>query len=150
MSAQKNQKRWYSGKKKRHTLKFQLLVHPVTHEILCIAAGRGSTHDLRLFRASQTDIHPETELVADAGYQGVQHQHPLCRTPHKASKKRKLTPAQKAENLRLARFRIAVEHVIRRLKIFRVLKETYRHRRKWFSLRVNLIAAICNATAKCA
>ncbi|WP_139323061.1 transposase family protein, partial [Deinococcus marmoris] len=99
---------------------------------------------------SQTAIHPETELVADAGYQGVQHQHPLCRTPHKASKKRKLTPAQKAENLRLARFRIAVEHVIRRIKIFRVLKETYRHRRKRFSLRVNLIAAICNATAKCA
>ncbi|WP_075834111.1 transposase family protein [Deinococcus marmoris] len=89
-------------------------------------------------------------MAADAGYQGVQHQHPLCRTPHKASKKRKLDHTQEAENLRLARFRIAIEHVIRRLKIFRVLKETYRHRRKRFSLRVNLIAAICNHTAKCA
>jgi hypothetical protein len=37
-----------------------------------------------------------------------------------------------------------VEHVIRRLKVFRILKETYRHRRRHFYFRVNLIAARCN------
>ncbi|WP_438503503.1 hypothetical protein [Deinococcus alpinitundrae] len=39
-----------------------------------------------------------------------------------------------------------VEHVIRRLKMFRILKEVYRHRRRRFSLRVHLIAALCNLT----
>ncbi|MGY2895034.1 hypothetical protein ACVWZX_003060 [Deinococcus sp. UYEF24] len=37
-----------------------------------------------------------------------------------------------------------MEHVICRLKILRILKETYRHRRRRFHLRVNLIAALYN------
>ncbi|MEM7737896.1 MAG: IS5/IS1182 family transposase, partial [Deinococcota bacterium] len=32
----------------------------------------------------------------------------------------------------------------RRLKVFRVLKETYRHRRRRFALRLTLIAALYN------
>ena len=38
--------------------------------------------------------------------------------------------------------RILAEHVIRRLKVCRILKETYRHRRRRFALRLNLIAAL--------
>jgi hypothetical protein len=37
-----------------------------------------------------------------------------------------------------------VEHVIRGLKIFRILAERYRNRRKRFSLRFNLIAGLYN------
>ncbi|WP_407542428.1 IS5 family transposase (plasmid) [Deinococcus radiomollis] len=140
----KKQRAWYSGKKKRHTMKLQLLIHPVTSKILCVATGRGATHDLRLLRESKTPIHPETELIADAGYQGIQHQHAFTRTPKKASKHHPLTDEQRASNRQLARVRLPVEHVIRRLKVFRIMKETYRHRRRRFHLRVNLIAALCN------
>ena len=122
----------------------QLLVHPVTRKILCVTTGRGATHDLRLLRESKTAIHPDTELLADAGYQGIQHQHANTRTPKKASKHHPLTDAQRADNRRLAQVRLPVEHVIRRLKVFRILKETYRHRRRRFHLRANLIAALCN------
>ena len=125
-------------------LKLQLLVHPVTHRILCVATGHGSTHDLRLPQESKTPTHPDTELLADAGYQGIQHQHVYTRTPKKASELHPLTDDQWADNRRLARVRLPVEHVIRRLKIFRILKETYRHRRRRFHLRVNLIAALWN------
>jgi len=34
--------------------------------------------------------------------------------------------------------------VVTRPQIFRVLKDIYRHRRRRFSVRVNLIAAVCN------
>jgi hypothetical protein len=37
-----------------------------------------------------------------------------------------------------------VEHVNRRLKVFRILGERYRNRRKRFGLRFNLIAALVN------
>lgn len=37
-----------------------------------------------------------------------------------------------------------VNPMIRKLKVFRVLKETYRHRRRRFGLRLNLIAALYN------
>jgi hypothetical protein len=39
---------------------------------------------------------------------------------------------------------------IRRLKIFRILSERYRNRRKRFALRFNLIAAIHNLELKSA
>ncbi len=45
--------------------------------------------------------------------------------------------------------RQGIEHVIRRVKIFRVLKGVYRHRRRRFALRVQLIAALCNLTQAC-
>jgi hypothetical protein len=37
-----------------------------------------------------------------------------------------------------------VEHVIREIKIFKIVASTYRNRRKRFGLRINLIAAIYN------
>jgi hypothetical protein len=39
---------------------------------------------------------------------------------------------------------VVVEQVIRRLKIFRVLAERYRHRRRRFGLRLRLIAGLYN------
>ncbi|GGR36493.1 transposase family protein [Deinococcus ruber] len=148
MNAPKKQRAWYSGNKKRHTLKLQLLVHPVTTQvttqILCVATGRGATHDLRRLRASKTYTHPDTERLADAAYQGIHHQHAFTWTPKKASKHHPLTDDQRTGHRHLARVRIPVKHVIRRLKVFRILKETYRHRRRRFHLRVNLIATLCN------
>lgn len=126
-------------------MKAQLLVHPVSRAIMCTATGQGATHDLTLFRQSKTRIHPETELLADAGYQGVWREHACSRTPHKATKKKPLTPDQRAQNRDLARARLPVEHVIRCLKIFRCLKDVYRHRRRRFHLRLQLISALYNA-----
>ncbi|WP_456829902.1 hypothetical protein [Deinococcus sp. UYEF24] len=41
-----------------------------------------------------------------------------------------------------------MEHVMRRMKVFRVVNSVYRHRRR-FALRVQLIAALCNLTRAC-
>jgi len=86
--------------------------------------------------------------LADAGYQGLVELHANSQTPRKKSKHRPLTPEQKAANRELARQRIFVEHVIRRLKIFRILSERYRNRRKRFALRFNLIASLYNFQLK--
>ena len=40
--------------------------------------------------------------------------------------------------------RITIENIIRDVKIFRIIAEKYRNRRKRFALRFNLIAAIYN------
>ena len=56
----------------------------------------------------------------------------------------KLTDEMRQDNRVLAHTRQGVEHVIRRLKIFRIFKGVYRHRRRRFSLRLHLIAALCN------
>jgi transposase len=82
--------------------------------------------------------------LADSGYQGLEKYHPNSQTPKKKSKHHPLTDQEKASNREIARQRIGCEHVIGRLKVFRILMERYRNRRKRFGLRFNLLAAICN------
>ena len=83
-------------------------------------------------------------MLADSGYQGISKLHAKSRTPKKRSKKVQLTKDEKRANRGLSRRRIVVENVIRRLRIFRILLERYRNRRKRFSLRFNLIAGLYN------
>jgi transposase len=71
-------------------------------------------------------------------------QHTNRLTPPKKSKHHPRTPDEKANNREIARQRIGCEHRIGRWKVFRILMERYRNRRKRFGLRFNLIAAICN------
>ena len=87
---------------------------------------------------------PPTKCLADSGYLGLIKHHQNSQTPHKKSKLHPLTGEQKAENRRLARERFVAEHIIRSLKIFRILSERYRNRRRRFGLRFNLIAALYN------
>jgi hypothetical protein len=102
-------------------------------------------HKLNPFDESKTVLDARTELLGDRGYQGVGKVHKRCCTPHKRWRGRELSKEQQLENRSLARVRIVVEHVIRRLKVFRVLKEVYRHRRRRFGLLVNLMAGLYNA-----
>jgi len=64
--------------------------------------------------------------------------------PDKKRKGQKLTKEQKEHNTEISKERIVVENVISFIKRFRVVKDTYRCRRKRFNLRFNLIAGICN------
>ena len=70
--------------------------------------------------------------------------HTNSQIPFKKTKRHPLTPEQRASNRALSRKRIVIENIIRRLKIFRILSERYRNRRKRLGLRFNLIAAIYN------
>jgi len=141
---QQRQRAFYSGKKKRHTLKCQVLINQRTGAVICLFFGKGSQHDFKLFRASGVRFHPETESLQDKGYQGIQWLHPNSRLPIKKPKGGTLSRADKAKNHELAAERIGIEHVNRRFKIFRILAERYRNRRRRYGLRCNLIAALYN------
>lgn len=122
-----------------------MLVDASTTKVLATAHAKGPKHDYTLFKATALRCKPEVWYVADSGYQGLASRHPQTCLPVKKPKGGKLSREQKAHNRALGRFRIAVEHVIRSFKIWRILKETYRNRRKRFSLRFNLIAGLINA-----
>ena len=112
--------------------------------ILATAFSAGKMHDFKLFKRSRTALGPQTKCLADSGYLGIVKQHENSQTPHKSSKLHPLTAEQKAQNRQLARERFVAEHIIRSLKIFRILSERYRNRRRRFGLRFNLIAALYN------
>jgi transposase len=115
-----------------------------TAEIVTTAFSYGSKHDFQLFKDDQTEIAAHIHVLADAGYQGLADLHENCQTPFKKSKHHPLTKRQKQKNKTLARKRILIEHIFRKLKVFRILSERYRNRRMRFALRFNLIAAIYN------
>jgi len=119
-----------------------LIVDPKARQILATDFSMGATHDFALFKRERHSS--KAVFGTDSGYQGIQWLHPKSVLPYKKSKHHPLTKEQKAHNRALARQRILVEHVIRRLKVFRLLSERYRNRRKRFGLRFNLIAAIYN------
>lgn len=108
------------------------------------AHGKGKEHDFNIYKESNTFLEPEIKVLGDKGYQGIQKIHKKSQTPQKRKRFQKLTCEQKKINKELARQRIIVEHVNRHLKIFKVLSERYRNRRKRFSLRFNLIAGFYN------
>jgi len=115
-----------------------------TLEIIATAFGNGSIHDFRLFKESYAGIAQDILCLGDTGYLGIQKLHANSQIPAKKSKLHPLTPEQKAANRKLASQRIFAEHIIGRLKVFRILSDRYRNRRKRFKLRFNLIAAIYN------
>lgn len=112
--------------------------------ILQVALAQGNEHDLTLAR-QQTQALPFGSLcVVDLGYQGLSLDGSRVVWPFKKPKHGVLEPEQQAFNRCLARVRIKVEHCIRGLKVFRLLKGVYRGRRRRFDLRLNLIAAFIN------
>ena len=109
-----------------------------------MATGRGRIHDLQLFRNSRTRLHPSVPLMGDLGYLGLRKLHPQSVLPQRRHPGQPLSPEQKTHNRTLSSKRVAVEHAIRKLKVFRILAGPYRNRRKRFHLRVHLIAGIVN------
>ncbi len=122
-STEPQQRQRYSGKKKRPTLKTQVVTDGAG-ELLEIDAGhRGPTADKRLYEQSGVgERYGSVAKQADLGYQGCAN----VQVPHKKPKGGALTPEQREENRVLAARRVRVEHAIRRLKGFKIVRQDYR------------------------
>jgi len=139
------QKHWYSGKKKRHTIKSQIVICAKTKMIIAVFIDCGSTHDFKMWKKSiGVKVVKHIKIQADSGYQGIDKFHKNSETPAKKSKKHPLTKEEKSNNHRIGSERISVEHVNCRLKRLHILAERYRNRRKRFGLRLSLFAGLHN------
>lgn len=136
---------FYSGKKKRHTIKTQVVVDKKSKRIVCTDFSEGKKHDFRLYKDSKVRMKEETEAITDTGYLGLKKMHSNTSMPKKKSKKNPLTIDDKHNNRELSSQRVLNEHVIGVVKRFKIVSDRYRNRRKRFGLRFNLIAGICNA-----
>jgi len=121
-----------------------LIVCALTLSILSVVVGKGQQHDFALFVDSSIHIHPDSELLADSGYQGLHKLHQKSILPIKKSKNKPLSNDDKEHNRILAKRRIFIEHVNRRCKIFRIVKDVYRGKHKNYSLNWHLVSALVN------
>lgn len=137
------QKKYYSGKKKKHTLKTELQITGKGKIVHISNPHPGRDHDMTI-RAQGPPLPPNAQAYVDGGYQGLHKDHGNTEYPYKKSKNHPLTKEEKQYNRALASFRVRVEHKIRELKIFRFLKEQNRNRRKEYGIAVQIIAGIVN------
>ncbi|WP_414530953.1 transposase, partial [Nodularia chucula] len=132
-----DQKKYYSGKKKMHTLKNQFIVLPGGEDIVDVCVGMlGKTSDINLFRETRHKFNERQKFLGDKAYIGDN----AITTPHKKRKNTEISELQKQENQQLSSRRIAVEHMICRVKIFRVASERFRLARHRY---IQVIMAVC-------
>jgi hypothetical protein len=139
------QKNYYSGKKKRHTLKTQVVVGPDGEIMDSSETVPGANHDKSLYDESGVGdrLDDDEAMMGDKGYQGIQKDG-LAILPDKKPKGGELTDEQKARNRRISHYRIVVENTICQLKTFRVLAHVYRHARATHSDVFAIVAALVN------
>ncbi len=131
---ERGQREFYSGKKKRHTIKTQVVVvrrrkrpgpgaEARRVRIAAVsAASPGRVHDKRVYDATRVVCPPGVRRTGDTAYAGTGLETPTKRPPGGA-----LTARQKAGNRRLSRRRIAAEHGIGKMKVWRIAAERYRN-----------------------
>lgn len=133
------QNQFYSGKKKKHTIKYEIGVQFKTGRFIWISDGTpGKYHDLTLACNSGIIDHllPDEKIMADKGYFVDFH----FVTPFKSP----MTEFEIEWNSYLSTVRQIVEHAIGRLKIFGCLKQTFRHHLKLHPIMFKVIAEIVN------
>jgi len=109
----------YSGKKKAHTIKTQIVVDTKGKIKHISKSVPGNIHDKKLF--DNSGIKLPDNAKGDLGYLGTN-----ITIPHKSSKLHALTKTQTLFNVRHSRKRIIVEHVFALLKSYRILADRFR------------------------
>lgn len=143
----RKQKLFYSGKKKCHTVKTEIIIAGKTGKIISISpAVPGTIHDIKL-RQQCEDLPDAKEKLADSGYQGLQKEVLDIQIPIKATKKKPLTDEEKASNKELSSRRIKVEHAICKMKQNSILSDRYRRRRGYYGVVTSIIIFLVNFQA---
>jgi len=151
----KKQRRSYSGKKKRHTLKNQIIVVRKRKQAGRRKAGQaqkrrlrvaavsptfpGKVHDKKIYDRTRVIVPPGVARTGDTGYQGTALDTPVKRRPGE-----ELTRRQRRGNRRLSRRRIAAEHGIGKMKIWRIAGERYRNPIRRHTLIAKNVAGLHN------
>ena len=128
------QRPYYSGKKKAHTVKTQVVVNPRGQIEAVSGSVPGSTHDLTLLVRSGVlkGLGEGEAAMMDKGYVGVDKHHPSVPVvlPHKKPRGGELSDGQRAFNREVARHRIVVEHTMAQLNRFTVLRQVFRGKQR--------------------
>lgn len=139
----RNQKSYYSGKKKRHTIKNEIRITSKGRIVHVSRPRRGSMHDFALHK-EEPPLPPHSRAYVDSGYQGLDKIHKAIELPYKATKTKPLDEEEKEYNRALSRFRVIVENIIADIKTFKILSDRYRNKRKRYGIKFHIIAGIVN------
>ena len=144
----KNKKRnYYSGKKKKHTVKTQYMVNKegkILHKSRHHKKGR--QHDYTVYKDEQPQTPSQVENVLDLGYLGCEKDFPTVKYSLPIKKKRymDLTEEQIEYNKNHSKMRVIIEHTICRIKKFCIMGTKYRNRLKRYDHISDIVSGLVN------
>ena len=136
----------YSGKKKRHTVKTQLMVN--NHGIIIHKTDhkKGRRHDYDIYKKNHPIIPKQVVSVFDLGYLGVENDFPerISFLPKRKKRNLDLSAEERYYNNDHSKRRIVIEHTICRLKKYRILSDVFRNNLRKHNKVSDIVAGLVN------
>lgn len=126
------QRDYYSGKKKRHTVKNNIVIDGRAKIVLLTKTYEGKKHDKKICDDAAFTLPKGSYLYQDTGFQGFVLDGVTIVQPKKKPRGKQLTPSEKEDNRKISRVRIRVEHAICGVKRYRIAKDQLRNWKRGF------------------
>jgi hypothetical protein len=142
----RKRKAYYSGKKKRHTVKTQLMVN--NHGIIIHKLGykKGRRHDYDIYKENHPGTPKKVVNVFDLEYLGVETDflEQLSSIPNRKKRNLELSQEEKEYNMNHSKKRIVIEHTICRLKKYRIMSQIFRNRLRKYDRISDIVTGLVN------
>ena len=142
----RRRKSYYSGKRKKHTVKIQymvnsegLILHKTEHK-------KGRKHDYDIFKNKHPTTPLQVENVFDLGYMGVQNDFPTVKSvlPFRKKRKSELSDGEKRHNRKHSKLRVIVEHTVSRIKKFGIMGTKFRNKLGRYDHASDIVSGLVN------
>jgi DDE superfamily endonuclease/Helix-turn-helix of DDE superfamily endonuclease len=143
----RKRKSYYSGKKKKHTVKTQYMVNGEGAILHKTGHKRGRIHDYEIFKNNHPITPLQVENVLDLGYMGVQNDFPTVKSVLPFRKKRKiseLSNEEKKHNRKHSKLRVVVEHTVSRIKKFGIMGTKFRNKLGRYNRTSDIVSGLVN------
>jgi hypothetical protein len=139
-------KMYFSGKKKRHTVKSQLMVNNYGIILHKLGHKRGKRHDYGIYKNNHPATPKDVANVFDLGYLGVEKDYPnqISSLPKRKKRDVNLSIEEKEYNQGHAKKRIVIEHTICRMKKYRIMGDVFRNRLRNYNRVSDIVSGLVN------
>jgi hypothetical protein len=142
----RRRKSYYSGKKRKHTIKTQYMVNSEGTILHKTGHDRGRIHDYEIFKNKHPITPLQVENVLDLGYLGVKNDFPTVKyvLPFRKKRKSELSDGEKRYNRKYSKLRIIVEHTVSRIKKFGIMGTKFRNRLGRYDHASDIVSGLVN------
>jgi hypothetical protein len=142
----RRRKSYYSGKKRKHTIKTQYMVNSEGAILHKTGHDRGRIHDYEIFKNKHPITPLQVENVLDLGYLGVKNDFPTVKyvLPFRKKRKSELSDGEKRYNRKYSKLRIIVEHTVSRIKKFGIMGTKFRNRLGRYDHASDIVSGLVN------
>lgn len=138
------QKQFYSGKKKRHTVKNNVITDRDGRVLYLSGTFEGKKADKAIADEEGYGFPPGSTVYQDKGFQGHAPPGVQVKQPKKKPRGGELSEQEKASNQEINRERVRVEHAIGGVKVFRIVSDVFRNWKQGYDDAVMEIACGLN------